>query len=830
MRLRFEGFELDTERRTLVDGDGTEIDVEPRVLDVVAHLAEHHDRVVAKEELLDELWGDRFVSEWALSTAVKHARRALGDDGTQQNIIKTSHGRGYRMVAEVERLGHTRAGDDGDSSGTGPGLTDEAAEHEMPPPRLPRPVVLIGREGELDRLRDLNEPRSLVTIVGPGGVGKTSLALAAAHELADVDDHRVWFCDLASQTTGTVAADVLSVVDRTAGSGPTSVDQIAQRIGPGRATLILDNCEHVLGAVRPLVDELLDQRAELSVVATSREVIGLPDERLVRLEGLRGGDTDSPAVELFIRRGGQLGAITGSDEDRSVAVRIVERLDGLPLAVELAATRLTSASAVEVLDALDDQLAVLRGDPSRARHSTMERTIDWSYQLLSADEQQVLTKLSVFRSPFRLEAAAEVITDDGVAQLLHQLVQASMLSTERDGHGTRYRMLEPIRQFIERRLDEALAADLRSRHAHYFAGRVGELARLLHTSDEPVAAAALTAEWPDVSEAVRWGFDAGQPDVAVRPLVELGFHIRWQQRTEAYRWLEAGLEDLDLDPELRRDALVVVALGAWTEGDRERLALLHRQARDIGDTGVRGAMLDLFADFHGQDPLVFVARADDFHRTAQDDADPAWVEIASAFRLTARAVADPDAEDTKLAAKELQDLSRRSLWPSGRSWRHLAELTWAVRQQRATDAALIAQTIAVDAADNGTPFFIQTAGPLLGGLRTGEVAQRLAGAAEAVRLVVETDEEVNFALAFRSAAIALHAAGHLASAARIIGLVDTLDVSGRITEVMTGELDTIAAELRQSLGADEYAHLVGLGRRLTPAAAAEIVVEQAATS
>ena len=168
MRLLFEGFELDTERRRLLQGS-EEIDVEPRVFDVVAYLAQHPDRVVAKEELLDELWGDRFVSEWALSTAVKHARRALGDSGTTQHILKTSHGRGYRMVVPVERI-------DDMSQAASPAEPVNRAHLGAESSKLPRPVNLVGREADLKRLQQLNEPRALVTIVGPGGVGKTSLA------------------------------------------------------------------------------------------------------------------------------------------------------------------------------------------------------------------------------------------------------------------------------------------------------------------------------------------------------------------------------------------------------------------------------------------------------------------------------------------------------------------------------------------------------------------------------------------------------------------------------------------------------------------------------
>ncbi len=856
MRLRFEGFELDTERRTLVgagagvdagageapgagdDGDGRsmEIEVEPRVFDVMAYLAEHDDRVVPKEELLDELWGDRFVSESALSSAVKSVRRVLGDNGTEQRIVRTTYGRGYRMVVPVERIEHRveladGADEDAAEDAAGPA---GAADPNRPSRResarpIPRPAHLLGRDAELDRVRALNEPRAAVTIVGPGGVGKTSLAVVLAHELAAADGHEVWFCGLGSQSSADVASEVLNVIDNTAGSSQATVDRIAERLGSGRVTLILDNCEHLLDPVRALIVGLLDRLPDLSVVATSRELIGVAGERLVRLGGLRGGDPDSPAVQLFLRRGGELGAVVDDAESRSIAVRITERLDGLPLALELAATRLMSASPAEVLGALDDQLAVLRGGPGRGRHATMEQTIAWSFELLPDEERRVLSALSVFRSPFRLDAATRVVDAEHVAEHLHRLVRCSMLTPVRDPHGTLFRMLEPIRQFVEQQLDATSLPVLRARHAEYFAERVIALTRALHTSDEPLAAAALTSEWPDVVEAVRWGLDAGRPDIAMAPLVELGFHIRWQQRTEAYRWVEAGLDTLDLEPDMRKNALVVVALGAWTDGDLERLADLHTQAREIGDTGVRGAMLDLFAVFYTNDPTRLVARAEAFCEAADDDENPTWIEVAEAFRLTSRALANPDGEQTLQAAEALDRRSRRSQWPSGRSWRLISQLMWSARRGQAEAAARFADEISVEAAANGTPFFVQTAGPLLAGVQEGDVTQRLVGAADAVKLIAEAGEEVNYPLSFRSAAIALHAAGHLATAARITGFVATLGGAGNMIEVMTAEYDDVVADLRRSLGADEYAHLAGLGRRLTARAAAQLVAERSST-
>jgi hypothetical protein len=513
-----------------------------------------------------------------------------------------------------------------------------------------------------------------------------------------------------------------------------------------------------------------------------------------------------------------------SADSRQAAIQIADRLEGLPLALELAASRLASASPSELLAALHDQLALLRGGPGIDRHSTMEQTIAWSYDLLTPEEQQAILGLSIFRAPFRLDAATQVVALEDLADHLHRLVQCSMLARVGDANGTRFRLLEPIRQFVARRADDA-EPRWREQHADYFAKRVSSLAQALHSSDEPMAAAALTTEWPDVAAALRWGLEAKRPEIAVQPLVDLGFHIRWQQRTEAYGWLESALDQLDLPPTLRRDALVVVGLGAWTEGDLDRLAALHEQARAIGPTGVRGALLDLFADFYSDEATQLIMRADGLLAAAEAAADPAWIEIASAFRLTARAAANPEHEETVRVAAELDHLSERSLWPSGRSWRLLAQLTWAIRRGRTEAAEEFARSITIESDANGTPFFVQTAGPLLGGLHRGRTDHRLDGAAEAVRLIANAEEQVNYSLAFRSAAIALHAAGHLATAARISGFVGGLEGSGHMLEVMTSEYDDVVDALMQSLGADEFSHLSRLGGRLDARSAAELVVE-----
>ena len=811
--MGIDDFELDLGRRELRTADGDLRPVEPKVFDVIALLAAHPHRVVTKVELLDEVWGGQFVSEWALSTTIKEARRALGDDGRAPRVIKTVHGRGYRMVAHVAHESPPPA-----RSPLAPGRTN------LPGGRC----ALIGRDADLERLLAFVEPGSIVSVVGAGGVGKTTLALAAGRQLLDRGADGVWFCDLTRATDHGVASVVFGSLSGSAGAADVSVDRLAELLGPRAGVLVLDNCEHVVHEARALLEDLLQRSPGLAALATSRESLQCLGERVVHLDGLDAAGQESPGVEMFMRRAAEVAELVDDADSRAVARQIVQRLDGLPLAIELAVPRLTSCTPTELLRQLDDQLTVLTSSRAGDRHATMSDAIAWSFDLLTTGEQHLLSELSVFRSPFRLEAATDVVGTGPVAETLHRLVRASMLTSVRGPLGTRFRMLEPIRQFVAQRLDPVCLDPLRSRHAEHFAERVVALARALHTSDEPVAAAALTAEWPDVAEAVHWGLALGRPEIAVEPLVRLGFDIRWQQRSEAYGWLEVALDRLDLEPDLRREALVVVGLGAWTDGDLDRLATLHARAREIGPTGVRGAMLDLFADFYSDDPATMVARSAAFRRAAEAGDDPTWIEVSAAFQLTAAALASPDGDETVRVAESLARLSRGSLWPSGRSWRMLSELTWAVRRGRAATAERIAEELAVEAAANGTPFFVQTAGPLLGGLEQGSVEQRLDSAADGVRLIAETGEQINYSLAFRSAVIALHAAGHLATAVTVAGFVESLDGAGYMIEVMTAEYDDVVDDLEHSLGHEEFTRLAGRGHRLSAPAAAQLVVERAA--
>jgi predicted ATPase/DNA-binding winged helix-turn-helix (wHTH) protein len=453
VRASFGCFELDTTTYEL-RRDGEVVAVEPQVFDVLALLVRHRDRVVAKEELLDEVWGDRFVSESALTSRIKAARRAVDDDGRAQAVIRTAHGRGYRFVADLRVL-------DVDS-GEGPD-----AGHNLPAERTP----LFGREEAVAAVAALVRDHRVVSLLGLGGVGKTRLATAAARSLLDDFCDGVWFVDL-------VPADDLHAVETAVAHGaglslPAGDTRalLARLLDGRRLLLVVDNCEHVKVEVAELLDHLLDHTAEPHVLVTSREPLDLPDERRVRVEPLSSAGVGAPAVELMVASAERFGAQV-SDDERPELERICRHLDGLPLAIELAAAQLRLLRPEEVAGRLDERFALLRARtaPGRERHASLISVLENTWDLLGRDEQDLVGALASFAGSFTVNDAEALIggADQPVAPVLADIVDRSLMVGTGDG---RFRLLESVRLFAEERTDRAANAD---RHAAWCLQRVGD--------------------------------------------------------------------------------------------------------------------------------------------------------------------------------------------------------------------------------------------------------------------------------------------------------------------------------------------------------------------
>jgi predicted ATPase/DNA-binding winged helix-turn-helix (wHTH) protein len=459
MRAAFADFEVDTTTYELRRGDEV-IALEPQVFEVLAHLVRHHDRVVTKEELLDSIWGDRFVSESALSSRIKHVRRALGDDGRRQELVKTVHGRGYRFVADVAVLDEAGAA-------VAVAVTEARPGHSLPAERTP----LLGRETEVAHVEVLVGANRLVTLLGLGGTGKTRLALAVARRLVDRYPDGVWFVDLVpagdERSVETAVAYDLGLALSTGDARA----QLARLLASRKTLIVLDNCEHVRAEVVALLDHLLAHTTGPHFLATSREPLELPEEQRVTVGPLAVGDWSTPAMSLFRSSASRFGADVG-DEDEVTVERICRHLDGLPLAIELAAAQLRVMTPREIADRLDQRFELLHepGRAGREGHTSLEAVLEDTWALLDADDQELTGRLATFAGAFRVadvEALCPDLRPGAAARGLARLVDRSIVV----GTDRRFWLLESVRLFAASRTDQAAA---RASHADWCRRQLGE--------------------------------------------------------------------------------------------------------------------------------------------------------------------------------------------------------------------------------------------------------------------------------------------------------------------------------------------------------------------
>jgi predicted ATPase/DNA-binding NarL/FixJ family response regulator len=374
---------------------------------------------------------------------------------------------------------------------------------------LPAPVSsLVGRERELQSVVEAFRRARLVTVSGPGGVGKTRLALEIGRRSAARRRHGAWLVDLAiGPATPDVAAETARVLGLQSPRGSSATDVLRQHLAEGDLLLLLDNCEHVIDACAELVGALLVSCAGVRILATSREVLDVQGERVVRLEPL---DRDH-ARRLFVERARQRRSEFRADERNEATIdRLCERVDRLPLAIELAAARVGAMSPEEILDRLESQLGTLggrRAAPPRQR--TVRATVAWSHDLLGIDEQEALRSLAVFVGGFDADAAASVAPGLS-AELLARLVDKSLVAVEHGAGGpTRYRLLETVREYERELLVEAGELEAaRKRHFQHFA----RLARFEREAWPSLATqqrlAVLEQDYRDIRTALEWAAEA----------------------------------------------------------------------------------------------------------------------------------------------------------------------------------------------------------------------------------------------------------------------------------------------------------------------------------
>jgi len=460
--------------------------------------------------------------------------------------------------------------------------------------RLPL-TSFVGRERELEAVAGLVRDHRLVTLVGTGGTGKTRLLLHVA--AANVGDWRdgAWLVELAPLTD---PAQVLPAIARVIGAhedaGRTLLDAVLDYLRPKHLLLLVDNCEHLVAPVAELVGHLLTEAPDLTVLATSREALGIDGESLFQVPSLpvppagsapdRRAIDDAPATRLFIERAAAAGDFAPGTDDLAAIAEICRRLDGIPLAIELAAARTQMMSVPEIADRLSDRFRLLTGGARTAlpRQQTLEAAIDWSWDLLDDHERRVLRRLAVFAGGCTLESAAAVTLDpddssDRTADaldILGRLIAKSLLGVTRT-RPTRYRALESIRQFARDRLVEAGESEaIRARHLAYFLAFAEAAAPRLEGADMAAALSALDLERENLQVAVEWAFETDL-EAAMRMCVALIIYGRSRSLTTGFETLARAADAVDRLPGWRSSVLAVSVLAgaanaSWMVGKAAR--------------------------------------------------------------------------------------------------------------------------------------------------------------------------------------------------------------------------------------------------------------------
>jgi len=374
----------------------------------------------------------------------------------------------------------------------------------------------------LDEIAGQFQVGSVVTLTGTGGVGKTRAAIEFGHRHLVQFDQGVFFVDLASVfDSGAVVGAVAAKLPVLARGENSLLDRIVDWIGERRLLVVIDNCEHLVDEVGILVEHLTAHCSNLQVLATSREALRVRGERVCRVPSL---DADGAAVELFCERACAADASFTPEGHLDTLVQICERLDGIPLAIELAAARIRSLSAEELLERLRDRFRLLRGSGRSTldRHQTLRATVSWSYQLLTEDERLFFDRTSVFAGGFDLRAAEQVcgvdpIDDVDAVDLVSSLVDKSMIVADRGTVGMRYRLLETLRQYGEDQMElRGETALMRDRHARHYADLAAELDLQVRGAQQIEGEKRLSAEWDNLRAAHLWSLAQGELELAER--------------------------------------------------------------------------------------------------------------------------------------------------------------------------------------------------------------------------------------------------------------------------------------------------------------------------
>jgi predicted ATPase/DNA-binding winged helix-turn-helix (wHTH) protein len=596
--LTFGPFRLCARRRTLTTADGS-VPLSSRAFDVLVALIDARSAPISKGELMRRVWGDIFVEENNLHVQIAAVRRALGPD---HPYVLTIPARGYHFVGDVRS-------EMADAS-TVP--ADRAFAGNLPV----QLTALVGREPEIAAALERLDKAPLVTLVGPGGVGKSKLALAVARRLVDRFAGGAWLLELGSLADPALAPSALAACLRVEEDhGRSLSDSLLTFLRPREMLLVIDGCEHVLAAAATLISEIAHHCPRVRFICTSQAPLGIEGEHLLRIAPFDvAGALDVSTVEAALRQdvvrlfaeraGAGDGRFAVTEATLGSVIEICRNLEGIPLAIELAAARVPLLGLEPVRQRIANRLALL-GDDRRDtphRHRTLRATIEWSHSLLPESARKILRRLSVFAGGFTLEAAQQVASSADVAEAdivrgVSDLVQRSMLTTGPDLIHPRHRMLEVMRAFAFEALAEAgEQAEISRGHAEFFRDLARAANSRWETTGDVEWTALFTPELENLRAALEWSLGEGGDSLLGAQLAgaTARFWFEAGHFSEGRGWLSRALDraapDLDAETSIKlKRGLADLSLdpAAAVEAAADALAL----AESGGDPATLGVCL-----------------------------------------------------------------------------------------------------------------------------------------------------------------------------------------------------------------------------------------------
>ena len=799
--FRFGDFELDMAAYEL-RRKGRRIRLARQPMDLLMLLLERHQELVSRDDMAKRLWGQNIFGDpdAGIHTAILKIRRALRGSRESSRFVETVPGKGYRFSASVEVVPPSNP--DASLLARSDPLA-ETRRHNLPAEL----TSFIGRRKELTELRRVLTGSRLLSLTGDGGVGKTRLAVRLVSELVHEVSEGVWLIDLAPLTTPDLIAQTIATLIGVRESARRSVrEALVEYLRHREVLLVLDTCEHLIDACAELAEALLREAPRLRIVATSREALGVPGEAIFRVPSLSVPSTSAPlspdalmaseATQLFVERAtaSDPGFTPNAANAGSIA-RICHRLDGIPLAIELAAARIVMLSPEQIEARLQDRFRLLTGGTRTAvaRQRTLEATVEWSYQLLSDVERTLFGRLSVFPASWTLDAAESVCAADGidvsdVLDLLSRLVSKSLVTIEPDVVAERrYRSLETVRQYARERLAQSGAADrLRDRHFEFYFNEFRGALPILRHHDQVACLRRLRVEQENIRSALEWSLSSP-------PYMEQGLELAgalfwfWTKRglfEEGRLWLERALAvGVDAPARLRAVAFIGLSHMDHFQGRQVETAARAAQALALGSEDAWVLSFALFMqalaahECHDFDQAR--ARALDALKAASA-CDEIVQRSGPLMILGNVALASGDHERAQQLYEEAIDTSRRA----GDTW--------------------------------GLGILLSVAA----GLRIvrGDFDRARSQAAEALALCHELEDTRGIAWSLDVFAGLLAAGGLAESAAQLWGATDGLldSVGGSLTPTIGWIRDRYAAPVKASLGDDAFDQARARGRTMPP--------------